>query len=69
MNRALDVETLRDGGQSAASIAARLASFLSEARKSLDIAIYDLALAPATAALVTAAFEEAFPRRRLWTKR
>jgi phosphatidylserine/phosphatidylglycerophosphate/cardiolipin synthase-like enzyme len=58
----MDIETLTDGGQSAVSIATRLASFLSEARMSLDIAIYDFALAPGTAAVVTAAFEEARKR-------
>jgi phosphatidylserine/phosphatidylglycerophosphate/cardiolipin synthase-like enzyme len=58
----MEVETLTDGGQSAASIADRLASFLAQARARLDVAIYDFALGPETAAVVTPVFIHA--RRR-----
>jgi phosphatidylserine/phosphatidylglycerophosphate/cardiolipin synthase-like enzyme len=40
----LDVITLTDGGQKAAEIAERLATWLGQARKSLEIALYDVRL-------------------------
>ena len=40
----LDVRTLTDGGQTAEEIGEALVSFLGEARRSLDIAIYDVRL-------------------------
>ena len=40
----IDVRTLSDGGQAPESIAAELATFLSLAERSLDIAIYDVRL-------------------------
>jgi len=39
---AIGVETLTDGGQRPAEIARGIAGFLSEARRSLDIAMYDI---------------------------
>jgi len=55
----IELTPLRDGGQSADDVAARVVAFLGEARESLDLALYDLDLAaePATAvgeALATA---------------
>ena len=38
------VHTLTDGGQTPLAIAQRLAAFVGEARKSLDIALYDVRL-------------------------
>ena len=58
----IEVRTLTDGGQTAEDIAARLASFLEAARQSLDVAIYDFALQPATAAPIAAAFQRAVGR-------
>ena len=58
----IEVRTLTDGGQTAEDIAARLASFLEAARQSLDVAIYDFALQPATAAPIADAFRHAIGR-------
>ena len=58
----IDVHTLTDGGQSAADVAARLASFLGGAQHSLDIAIYDFALPDATAQPVVDALRTAAGR-------
>ena len=55
----IEVRTLIDGGQTAQGISTQLASFLSAARKSLDVAIYDFALQPATAAPIADAFRRA----------
>ncbi len=48
----LEVTTLTDGGQSAPDIAQRLAAWLGEAKKSLDIALYDVRLPGAPGDLV-----------------
>jgi phosphatidylserine/phosphatidylglycerophosphate/cardiolipin synthase-like enzyme len=58
----IDVETLTDGAQTAAGVAARLAGFLGGASRSLDIAIYDFALRPETAAPVVSALRDAVER-------
>ena len=58
----IEVRTLTDGGQTAEDIAARLASFLEAARQSLDVAIYDFALQPATVAPIADAFRHAVGR-------
>ena len=58
----LDVQTLTDGGQTADEVAARLASFIAAAKQRLDVAIYDFALQPATAAPIVAAFRDAVGR-------
>ena len=42
----LAVVTYTDGGQTGETIARRLAAFVSGARASLDIAVYDFALSP-----------------------
>src|SRR5689334_4422927 len=41
---AIEERTLLDGGQTADDVAARLISWLGEARQSLDIALYDVRL-------------------------
>jgi phosphatidylserine/phosphatidylglycerophosphate/cardiolipin synthase-like enzyme len=58
----IDVHTLADGKQTAADVAARLAGFLGEARRSLDIAIYDFALRPDTGAPIASALKQAAAR-------
>jgi phosphatidylserine/phosphatidylglycerophosphate/cardiolipin synthase-like enzyme len=50
---------LSDGGQSAASVAALLASFLAAARRTLDVAIYDLAPGGVAAGVLARAFLDA----------
>ena len=49
---------LAEGEQTAESVAGRLAAFIGGARRSLDMAIYDFRLAPATRALVEEALRE-----------
>jgi phosphatidylserine/phosphatidylglycerophosphate/cardiolipin synthase-like enzyme len=51
--------TLSDGGQSAADVAGLVAGFVGDARRSLDLALYDVRLPPAEAALVTGALADA----------
>ena len=58
----IEVRTHRDGGQSAPVVAAEVAAFLGEARRSLDLAHYDLHLSPEVAAVVGAAIEDAAGR-------
>src|SRR5690349_10567289 len=58
----LDVATLTDGGQPVTVVAQRLHDFLSAARETLDIAIYDLNLGPGTEELVVGALEAAGAR-------
>jgi phosphatidylserine/phosphatidylglycerophosphate/cardiolipin synthase-like enzyme len=53
---------LTDGGQSADTVAQKIAGFLDGAAKSLEIAIYDLRLDAGPAALVLAAFDSALKR-------
>jgi phosphatidylserine/phosphatidylglycerophosphate/cardiolipin synthase-like enzyme len=59
---ALSATFLTDGGQSAASVAGLLADHLRRAQRSLDIAIYDLALDAEPGELVRAAVHEAEAR-------
>jgi phosphatidylserine/phosphatidylglycerophosphate/cardiolipin synthase-like enzyme len=47
----IDVRTLTDGGQTAEQVAGWLCAFLDEARSSLDLALYDFDVSPATAAV------------------
>ena len=47
----LSVRTLTDGGQRPADIAGAISTFLGEAQKSLELALYDFHLVPATAAI------------------
>jgi phosphatidylserine/phosphatidylglycerophosphate/cardiolipin synthase-like enzyme len=56
------VHTLTDGGQKPLAIAKRLAAFVGEARKSLDIAVYDLKLDGELAAVVVDAIRGAAAR-------
>jgi phosphatidylserine/phosphatidylglycerophosphate/cardiolipin synthase-like enzyme len=58
----LDVATLTDGGQPATDVARRLHDFLSGARETLDVAVYDLNLGPGTEELVVGAIEAAGAR-------
>jgi phosphatidylserine/phosphatidylglycerophosphate/cardiolipin synthase-like enzyme len=47
----IDVRTLTDGGQTAEQVAGWLCGFLDAARVSLDLALYDFDVSPATAAV------------------
>jgi phosphatidylserine/phosphatidylglycerophosphate/cardiolipin synthase-like enzyme len=58
----IDIVTLTDGGQTAPDVAARLASFLSAARQTLDIALYDFKLSEDTARTVIGALHDAVGR-------
>jgi phosphatidylserine/phosphatidylglycerophosphate/cardiolipin synthase-like enzyme len=59
---AVDVLTLTDGGQSAESVADRLAEWLSGAKKSLDLALYDIRLPGSPGDLVAATLRDARAR-------
>jgi phosphatidylserine/phosphatidylglycerophosphate/cardiolipin synthase-like enzyme len=59
---AITVRTLTDGGQQPADIAATIADFLGEARRTLDLAQYDLKLGLETAAIVGDAIRAAAAR-------
>jgi phosphatidylserine/phosphatidylglycerophosphate/cardiolipin synthase-like enzyme len=58
----ISVRTLTDGGQTPEAIARELARFISEAGKSLEIAIYDLKLGREPAAIVSDAVRSATAR-------
>jgi phosphatidylserine/phosphatidylglycerophosphate/cardiolipin synthase-like enzyme len=58
----IELRTLRDGGQTALEIAEYAAGFLAEARRSLDLALYDFDLEQETAKLVATALLEAQSR-------
>jgi phosphatidylserine/phosphatidylglycerophosphate/cardiolipin synthase-like enzyme len=58
----LEVRTLRDGGQTAAEVAAWIAAFIDEAKRELDLAHYDFHLKPETAAVVGGAIKAAAAR-------
>jgi phosphatidylserine/phosphatidylglycerophosphate/cardiolipin synthase-like enzyme len=58
----IEIRTHTDGGQSPAEVADGIARFLGEARRSLDLAHYDLHLAPETAAVVAEAITGAASR-------
>jgi phosphatidylserine/phosphatidylglycerophosphate/cardiolipin synthase-like enzyme len=58
----IDVHTLTDGGQTAADVAGRLASFLGAAQRSLDIALYDFKLEEQAARPVVGAVRGAIAR-------
>ena len=55
----IQVRTLTDGGQTAGEVAEQIAAFLGDARRSLDLALYDLDLLQPTAAVVGGAVVEA----------
>ncbi|MEA2474802.1 MAG: hypothetical protein QOE06_2717 [Thermoleophilaceae bacterium] len=59
---AIEVLTLTDGGQTAEAIAERLTGFLSQARRSLDIALYDVRLPGAVGDSVAGALKDAAAR-------
>jgi len=59
---ALDVVTYTDGGQTGEAIAERLAGFISAAKASLDIAVYDFALSPPLMNMVGGAIRKAAGR-------
>ena len=59
---ALEIETLTDGGQRPADVARGIAGFLSEARGSLDIALYDVRFETDAGALVLASLLAAVQR-------
>jgi phosphatidylserine/phosphatidylglycerophosphate/cardiolipin synthase-like enzyme len=56
------VRMLTDRGQAPIEIARQLATFIAEARASLEIAVYDLKLTPEPAAVVTKAIRDANAR-------
>ena len=58
----LDVRTLTDGGQSALDVAHEIASFLAEARRSLELAHYDFHLGETTAPIVAGELRAAVAR-------
>ena len=58
----ITARTLTDGGQQPLEIAQLVASFLGGAAKSLDVALYDLKLGPATEEIVIGAIEDAARR-------
>jgi phosphatidylserine/phosphatidylglycerophosphate/cardiolipin synthase-like enzyme len=59
---AIEVLTLTDGGQTAEAIAERLTGFLSQARRSLDIALYDVRLPGGVGDSVAGALKDAAAR-------
>ena len=58
----LEVRTLTDGGQRPLEIASQVASFVDNAKRSLDLAHYDFHLAPDTAAVVAGSIRGAAAR-------
>ena len=58
----IEVTTLREGGQRPADIARRLAAFVAEAKRSLDIAVYDVRFETDAGALVLASLLAAVQR-------
>jgi len=59
---AIGIETLTDGGQRPADVARGIAGFLSQARSSLDLALYDVRFETAAGALVLASLLGAVQR-------
>jgi phosphatidylserine/phosphatidylglycerophosphate/cardiolipin synthase-like enzyme len=55
----IEAHLLTDGGQPAVEVAGRLAAFLGESRRSLDLALYDFDLAKPTAKIVAGAVVDA----------
>ncbi len=58
----VELTTLTDGGQPASRVAAQIAAFLSDARESLDLALYDVRLETEAGALVLASLLAAYQR-------
>jgi phosphatidylserine/phosphatidylglycerophosphate/cardiolipin synthase-like enzyme len=59
---AVELTTLTDGGQAAAEVAGEIATFLNDARQSLDLALYDVRLESDAGALVLATLLAAHQR-------
>jgi phosphatidylserine/phosphatidylglycerophosphate/cardiolipin synthase-like enzyme len=59
----IDTTELHDGGQDAESIAAKIASFISPATRSLELALYDIRLESENAAPIHAALAEVLARK------
>ena len=59
---AIAIDTLTDGGQRPADVARGIAGFLSQARRSLDIALYDVRFETDAGALVLASLLGAVQR-------
>jgi phosphatidylserine/phosphatidylglycerophosphate/cardiolipin synthase-like enzyme len=59
---AIELTTLSDGGQSALGVAGEVAEFLNDARRSLDLALYDVRFETAAGGLVLAALLAATQR-------
>jgi len=59
---AVEVRTLRDGGQHAEDVAGWIAAFLRQAERSLDLAQYDFHLGAGTAFVIGGAIQEAAAR-------
>ncbi|HET9287727.1 MAG TPA: phospholipase D-like domain-containing protein [Gaiella sp.] len=62
MNSSIELLTLTDGGQPASRVAAEIAAFLHGARRSLDLALYDVRLETEAGALVLASLLAAHQR-------
>ncbi|HET6682792.1 MAG TPA: phospholipase D-like domain-containing protein [Gaiella sp.] len=58
----VELRTLTDGGQAASEVAGEIATFLNDARESLDLALYDVRLESDSGALVLAALLAAHQR-------
>ena len=58
----IDVRTLEPGGQTALHMAGRVAAFLGDARRSLDLALYDVRLPNEPGDIVAAALRDAVAR-------
>ena len=59
----IDITELRDGGQDATSVASKIASFLSPATRSLELALYDVHLESENAAPIHAALAKVLARK------
>jgi phosphatidylserine/phosphatidylglycerophosphate/cardiolipin synthase-like enzyme len=62
MNPPVTIRTLTDGGQTAVDVATEVAAFLDGAKRTLELAQYDLELGPETAAIVGDAIRRAHDR-------
>src|SRR5579864_5673077 len=62
MNPDIELRTLTDGGQPAVDVARAVASFLDDARRTLDLAQYDFDLSRETAQIVGGALRRAAAR-------
>jgi phosphatidylserine/phosphatidylglycerophosphate/cardiolipin synthase-like enzyme len=61
-HQSIEFETLRDGGQRPAEVARGIAAFLAQARRTLDIALYDVRFETDAGALVLASLLAAVQR-------